>query len=82
MKRSDEMKATNMKDTVGKKELLAKIAEINGRYVFFPLFDDGLYQTVYRDGTDAFIGPLDKVIEWEKGYSCYLNSELREKHRE
>ena len=71
MKRNDEMKATNKKETVGKKEILARIAEINGRYIFFPLFDDGLYKTCDYDGTDEFVGSLDQVIEWEKGYTNY-----------
>ena len=72
-----EMTTTKKKEIIRKKELLTKIAGINGRYVCFPLFDDGLYQTLYRDGTDAFIGPLDKIIEWEKGYTNYQKWEKR-----
>lgn len=50
-------------------KLLNKIAEINGRRVIEPLFEDGLFQTMEYWGAYPFTGTLDMAIEWEKGYA-------------
>ena len=54
---------------------LRKIADINGRYVSIPLFEDGYFCTVDYGGADAFSGTLEEVIEWEKGYTSYIKWE-------
>ena len=56
---------------------LLKLAAINERYVSTPLFEEGFFLTVDFDGTDEFTGMLDEVIEWEKGYTSYIEWEKK-----
>jgi hypothetical protein len=60
------------KNTMTIKEL-EKIARINGRKVQITKYGIGTCDN--PDGADSFIGTMDDVVEWEKGYNTYKDWE-------